>query len=183
SSGGFTDCLLQNGASFVYAVDVGYGQLDWKLRNDERVKVIERTNIRYLSIEDLYQDSEFKPAVLTTADLSFISVNKVLPNILNLMGDQSAFIILIKPQFEAGKELVPKSGVVKDKNVHIEVIKNVLNDAFSVGLIMSHLTFSPVKGPSGNIEYLCYLTSNIDVTSVNIDDIIQVVNSAHQELN
>lgn len=182
SSGGFTDCLLQNGAAYVYAVDVGYGQIDWKLRNDQRVKVIERTNIRYLEQDKLYEDSTKSPATFCTADLSFISVEKVLANILKLMNNEGSFVILIKPQFEAGKHQVPKTGVVKDKKVHFEVIKRIFNFCSTLNLIAEQLTYSPVKGPSGNIEYLCYITNNTNLIELNDDYIMQIVEKAHQEL-
>lgn len=182
SSGGFTDCLLQNGARYVYAVDVGYGQIDWKLRNDDRVKVIERTNIRYLEPEKLYEDNIQTPATFCTADLSFISVEKVLANILKLMNHAGSFVILIKPQFEAGKDQVPKTGVVKDKKVHFEVIKRIFNFCSTLDLIAEKLTYSPVKGPSGNIEYLCYITNNTSQSTLTDDYILQIVDKAHQEL-
>lgn len=183
SSGGFTDCLLQHGARLVYAVDVGYGQLDWKLRNDNRVKVFEKTNIRYLTPQQLYDDTKDPVASLCSVDLSFISVTKVLGNILNLLGDEKQLIILIKPQFEAGKGLVPKSGVVKDKSIHIDVINNILNFCSTLNLYLLKLTFSPIKGPSGNIEYLCHVTNFSTEESITRDHISQIVDTAHQELN
>lgn len=172
SSGGFTDCLLQHGAGFVYAVDVGYGQLAWNLRNDLRVKVLEKCNIRYLSVEKLYEDLNLPRAQLCTMDLSFISITKVLENITKLMANQMEIIILIKPQFEAGRIHVPKTGVVKDKEVHFDVIKNILLYILQMGLTPLNLTYSPIKGPSGNIEYLTYVTNQtIDQKlGVNIDD-------------
>ncbi|OGI16686.1 MAG: hypothetical protein A2287_03960 [Candidatus Melainabacteria bacterium RIFOXYA12_FULL_32_12] len=164
STGGFTDCLLQNGAKKVYAVDVGYGQLAWKLRNDPRVIVIERTNIRNAAPEEIYKDLEIPDnslfAELITMDLSFISIIKVLENIKNLMNPEKQEIIaLIKPQFEAGKGLVPKSGVVKDKNIHVNVIKNIVEYACTLNVYPVDLTYSPIQGPAGNIEYLIYLTN------------------------
>jgi len=182
SSGGFTDCLLQHGAAFVYAVDVGYGQIDWKLRNDLKVKVLEKCNIRYLSAENLYADINAPKAQLSTADLSFISVTKVLENITSLMTDQKDIIILIKPQFEAGRNQVPKTGVVKDKNIHFEVIKNICSFVLQLNLTPLNLTYSPIKGPSGNIEYLTYITNHSDL-SINDSVIKSVIDTAFQELN
>ena len=152
STGGFTDCMLQNGASEVYAVDVGYGQLAWKLRTDERVINMERTNIRYVKPEDLKSVPDF-----ASIDVSFISLKLVLPVAKNLLSDEGEVVALIKPQFEAGREKVGKKGVVRDKNVHIEVIKNVYNIAKDLEFGILGLDFSPVKGPEGNIEYLIYL--------------------------
>jgi len=164
STGGFTDCLLQNGAKKVYAVDVGYGQLSWKLRNDSRVIVIERTNIRNAPPELIYTDINHQDSSLfagmAVMDLSFISITKVLENIKTLMyPEKQEIIALIKPQFEAGKDQVPKSGVIKDKNIHFNVIKNVVEFACKLDLYPVNLTYSPIKGPAGNIEYLIYLTN------------------------
>ena len=153
STGGFTDCMLQNGASRVFAVDVGHGQLDWKLRNDERVVCMERTNIRYVTPEDI-GGAELDFASI---DVSFISLSKVLPPVLAMLRDGGQVVALIKPQFEAGREKVGKKGVVRDKTVHLEVIREVLGFAESAGFILGGLTFSPVKGPEGNIEYLVWL--------------------------
>lgn len=166
STGGFTDCLLQNGAKKVYAVDVGYGQLDWKLRSDSRVKVIERTNIRTCSPQEVYAEDE-KKADLLVMDLSFISIEKVLPNLKQLSNpDFHEMICLIKPQFEAGKDLVEKGGVVKNKDVHVDVINNVIDFAKSLDYKVVGLTFSPVKGPSGNIEYLIYLSTEANQAEI-----------------
>lgn len=160
STGGFTDCLLQNGAKKVYAVDVGYGQLAWKIRSDERVKVIERTNIKNCKIEDIYAENDEIPDLLVM-DLSFISIEKVLTNLKTLLNpDFHELICLIKPQFEAGKTLVDKGGVVKDKNVHVDVINRVIEFAQNLGYKVLDLTVSPIKGPSGNIEYLIYLATD-----------------------
>lgn len=160
STGGFSDCLLQNGAKKVYAVDVGYGQLAWKIRSDERVKTIERTNIKNCSFEDIYAKND-KIADLLVMDVSFISIEKVLPNLKKLLKpDFHEMICLIKPQFEAGKDLVDKGGVVKDKNVHVDVINRVIEFAKSLEYKVLDLTSSPIKGPSGNIEYLIYLAIN-----------------------
>lgn len=183
SSGGFTDCILQNGAQLVYAVDVGYGQLDWKLRSDERVVVLERTNIRHLDIETLYKDKNVPKASFCSMDLSFISVTKVIDNILTLMEDEKHFVILLKPQFEAGKDQVPKSGVVKDKKIHFEIIENVCNYCEKAGLKTVNLTYSPLKGPSGNIEFLGYFNNQTENSIIDQDFIGNVVDLAHQELN
>lgn len=159
STGGFTDCLLQNGAKKVYAVDVGYGQLAWKIRSDERVKVIERTNIKNCSLEDIYTEND-EIADLLVMDLSFISIEKVLPNLKKLLKPEfNELICLIKPQFEAGKNLVDKGGVVKDKNVHIDVINRIIEFAQNLGYKVLDLTFSSIKGPAGNIEYLIHLAT------------------------
>lgn len=179
STGGFTDCLLQNGAKFVYAVDVGYGQLDWKIRSSEQVKTIEKTNLKICSFEDIYAENE-PVADLLVSDLSFISLTKVLPNLKNLMSkDGHEMICLIKPQFEAGKELVEKGGVVKDKNTHKVVIENVLNCIKSLDYNIKGLTYSSIKGPAGNIEYLVWFGTDGEAAVVDIDE---VVNSAHQNL-
>lgn len=162
STGGFTDCLLKNGAAFVYAIDVGYGQIDWSLRTDERVATIERTNIRHLKKDELYKDRapELSSPDLAVADLSFISVTKILAPLASLLSPQCELVILIKPQFEAGREKVGKGGVVREPATHIEVIENVVAFAATLGLQAQGLTFSPVKGPSGNIEYLLWLKAN-----------------------
>lgn len=158
STGGFTDCMLQNGAKKVYSVDVGYGQFAWKLRTDSRVKVIERVNIKNCDEKDIFDESDEHPNFCAT-DLSFISVTKVLPNIKKMMQTKNIEIVtLIKPQFEAGKEEVGKNGVVRDKNTHIKVIEGVLNFGTKIGLIPLNLTISPIKGPAGNIEYLAYFS-------------------------
>lgn len=180
STGGFTDCLLQSGAKFVYAVDVGYGQLDWKIRADKRVKVIERINLKICAYEDIYADTDI-PADLLVSDLSFISLTKVLANLKKLLNpDFHEMICLIKPQFEAGKENVEKGGVVKDKKVHSAVIKNVVDFAINTGYKINGLTYSSIKGPSGNIEYLIWLSSSGDGLE---PDIEAVVNEAFEVLN
>lgn len=172
STGGFTDCLLQNGAKFVYAVDVGYGQLDWKIRSDERVKTIERTNLKICSMDEIYAENE-PVADLLVSDLSFISLTKVLPNLKTLLKPEfHEMICLIKPQFEAGKEKVEKGGVVRDKRVHAEVIENVINCAKDLGYKINGLTFSSIKGPSGNIEYLVWLSTENE-TAYDIKSIIE----------
>lgn len=180
STGGFTDCLLQNGAKFVYAVDVGYGQLDWKIRIDKRVKTIEKTNLKICSFDDIYAENE-PVADLLVCDVSFISLEKVLPNFKKLLADNQELICLIKPQFEAGKELVEKGGVIRNKNTHNLVIKNVIDCAKSLNYAILNLTHSAIKGPCGNIEYLIHLTSQ-DKESMDID-IENIVNTAFTELN
>ena len=152
STGGFTDCMLQNGAVKVYAVDVGHGQLAWKLRNDERVICMEKTNIRYVTPEDIGDRIEF-----SSIDVSFISLTKVLGPVKQLLTDNGQVVCLIKPQFEAGREKVGKKGVVREKSVHLEVIEMVSDYARSIGFGILGLEFSPIKGPEGNIEYLLYL--------------------------
>ena len=152
STGGFTDCMLQNGAKKVYAVDVGYGQLDWKLRQDERVVCMERTNARYLTKEQIPE-----PLDLAVMDLSFISVKLILPAVCPLLKDDAAVVCLIKPQFEAGREEVGKKGVVRDPKVHLEVLESFLDFVPGAGFTVMGLDYSPIKGPEGNIEYLGYL--------------------------
>ena len=152
STGGFTDCMLQNGAVKVFAIDVGHGQLDWKLRQDERVVCMEKTNIRYVQPEDLGEPIDF-----SSIDVSFISLTKVLLPIRNYLKENGEIVALIKPQFEAGREKVGKKGVVREKSTHIEVIEKVTNYAVSIGFEVAALEFSPIKGPEGNIEYLVHL--------------------------
>ena len=154
STGGFTDCMLQNGAVKVYAVDVGHGQLDWKLRNDSRVVCMEKTNIRYVTLEDERIDG---PIDFASIDVSFISLTKVLPAVKDLLKEQGEIVSLIKPQFEAGREQVGKKGVVRDQKVHLQVIEMVTEFAISIGFQLLHLDFSPIKGPEGNIEYLLHM--------------------------
>ena len=152
STGGFTDCMLQNGAVKVYAIDVGYGQLAWKLRTDERVVNMERTNIRNVTVEMLEGPIDF-----ASIDVAFISLTKVLPVAYELLKDEGKIAALIKPQFEAGKEKVGKKGVVRDPAVHLEVVENIVAFSRELGFAVRGLTFSPVKGPEGNIEYLVWL--------------------------
>ncbi len=152
STGGFTDCMLQNGASKVYAIDVGYGQFAWKLRNDERVVCLEKTNVRYVTHEQVPDEGDF-----ASIDVSFISLTKVLPAVLGVLGSNGQLVCLIKPQFEAGREKVGKKGVVRDINVHREVIEMIVNYVRAQNLGILALDFSPIKGPEGNIEYLIYL--------------------------
>jgi 23S rRNA (cytidine1920-2'-O)/16S rRNA (cytidine1409-2'-O)-methyltransferase len=178
STGGFTDCLLQNGAELVYAVDVGYGQLDWKLRNDKRVVVIERTNIRYVQKEQFQREID-----LATIDVSFISLDKVLPVVVSLIRPGGQIITLIKPQFEAGRHNVGKGGVVKDPDTHRQVIQKVCDVADAVMLTVRGLTYSPIKGPAGNIEYLIWLQKeDLDVPPAREKMIDQVVFEAHASL-
>ena len=152
STGGFTDCMLQNGARKVFAIDVGRGQLDWKLRQDERVVCMEKTNIRYVVPEDLGEPIDF-----SSIDVSFISLTKVLLPIRNYLKDDGEIVALIKPQFEAGREKVGKKGVVREKSTHVEVIEKMTEYAVSIGFKVKALEFSPIKGPEGNIEYLVHL--------------------------
>lgn len=178
STGGFTDCMLKKGAKKVFAIDVGYGQLAWDLRNDPRVVVMERTNIRYVKPEDLGEFADF-----ASIDVSFISLKLVLPVVKGLLKDEGEIVALIKPQFEAGREKVGKKGVVRDPDVHREVIKEIIDFAKSIDLTIKGLQFSPIKGPEGNIEYLLYLSKNIDNGIENIESlIINIVNEAHSEL-
>ena len=179
STGGFTDVLLQNGAAHVYAIDVGYGQLDWKLRNDPRVTVMERTNARYLTAEDL----PLRPT-LGVMDVSFISITKILPAAAAIMGENGEFISLIKPQFEAGRDRVGKKGVVRDAQVHLDVVKEILHfiDA-DMGWTAQNLSFSPIKGPEGNIEFLVHILPKERAThSVTEQEAAEVVRQAHESL-
>lgn len=170
STGGFTDCALQNGAKKVFAVDVGYGQLAWKLRQDERVINLERTNVRYLDVSILGELVD-----IVTIDVAFISLALVLPTVFKIVKDDGFVIALIKPQFEAGKENVGKKGVVRDINVHKEVVTNVVGLAKNLGFGIAGLDFSPIRGPEGNIEYLLWLTKSFDdeVTGEIIDKVVQ----------
>ncbi len=182
STGGFTDCMLQNGAVKVYSVDVGHGQLDWKLRNDDRVVVMEKTNIRYVTPEHIDDVLDF-----ASIDVSFISLTKVLLPVKELLSDRGRIVCLIKPQFEAGREKVGKKGVVRDKKVHEEVIDMVVTYAKSIELHPVMLDFSPVKGPEGNIEYLLYLTKDINEVEAlgggSPIDIHEVVEASHVTLD
>ena len=178
STGGFTDCMLQNGAKYVYAVDVGYGQIAWKLRQDERVKVVERTNVKNCDMSEVYTNTDTLPD-FCAMDLSFISITKVLDNIKKLLNPQKQEIVsLIKPQFEAGKELVGKNGVVREKSTHCKVINEVISYAESIGLYAQQLTYSPIKGPAGNIEYLVQLVNHpTDFDTGLIDRIVEEANT------
>ncbi len=177
STGGFTDCMLQNGAKKVFAVDVGYGQFAWKLRQDSRVVNMERTNIRYVTPEDIGEKIDF-----ASIDVSFISLRLVLPVAKELLSDNGEIAALIKPQFEAGRGQVGKKGVVKDINVHYEVIKNILDFARSIGFYVGGLSYSPIKGPEGNIEYLAYLKKQECGDSITDEKIHEVVNNSHELL-
>lgn len=177
STGGFTDCMLQNGANKVFAVDVGYGQFAWKLRQDDRVINMERTNIRYVKPEDIGCELDF-----ASIDVSFISLKLVLPVVYQLLTKNGEVVALIKPQFEAGREQVGKKGVVKDINVHYNVIRTVLDFARSIGFYAAGLDFSPVKGPEGNIEYLVYLKKTNCDEIINDDRIWCVVKESHDVL-
>lgn len=179
STGGFTDCMLQNGAVKVYAVDVGHGQLDWKLRNDPRVICMEKTNIRYVKPEDIEDRIQF-----SSIDVSFISLTKVLGPVKELLTDDGEIVCLIKPQFEAGREKVGKHGVVREASVHKEVIDMVMNYAVSINFEVMNLEFSPVKGPEGNIEYLLHLLKHQsgDYSNIPVDS-GEIVRKAHETLD
>lgn len=179
STGGFTDCMLQNGAVKVYAVDVGYGQLAWKLRTDNRVVNLERTNARYLSQEEIPEEIGF-----FSIDVSFISLTLILPALRLLMAPEGRAVCLIKPQFEAGREKVGKKGVVRDRAVHREVIEKIQEYALQNGFSILGLTFSPVKGPEGNIEYLIYLQRcDYPYRSDGVPEAEAVVESSHEMLD
>lgn len=178
STGGFTDCMLQNGAKKVYSVDVGHGQLAWKLRNDDRVVCMEKTNFRYLLREQIEDDLDF-----ASVDVSFISLTKILIPARSLLKEKGQMVCLIKPQFEAGKEKVGKKGVVRDEKTHIEVIEKVIDYADSLGFLIRNLEFSPVKGPEGNIEYLLYLRNCVSEGQAQMwVDVKGVVDEAHEVL-
>ena len=183
STGGFTDCMLQNGAKKVYAVDCGTNQLDYKLRTDEKVVVMENTNARYLTKEMIGSDE----VDLITVDVSFISLTKIIPVIKELLKLGGEAITLIKPQFEAGKELVEKGGVVKDKKIHKAVVESVFKFSIDNGFAVRGLDFSPIKGPAGNIEYLLYIVNKAETGNDNIDEfsdmIDRVVEESHRVLN
>ena len=178
STGGFTDCMLQNGAKKVYAVDVGYGQLAWKLRTDERVVNLERTNIRYVTREQIEDEIDF-----ASIDVSFISLKLVLPVAKELLSEKGEIVALIKPQFEAGREQVGKKGVVRDIKVHKEVIKRVLDVIKELEMFASGLSFSPVKGPEGNIEYLVWITKTPNDSLIDDTHIDKIVEDSHAELD
>ncbi|MBQ4069448.1 MAG: TlyA family RNA methyltransferase [Lachnospiraceae bacterium] len=179
STGGFTDCMLQNGAVKVYSVDVGHGQLAWKLRQDERVVCMEKTNIRYVQRTDIFDDIEF-----ASIDVSFISLTKVLLPVRALLSENGEIVCLIKPQFEAGREKVGKKGVVRDKNVHEEVIQAIRTFSLENGFSVLNLEFSPVKGPEGNIEYLMHLQKTDEVIdNIGSDKVHDVVTVSHETLD
>lgn len=178
STGGFTDCMLQNGATKVYAIDVGYGQLAWKLRTDERVVNMERTNFRYVTHEQIPEELDF-----CSVDVSFISLSIIVPVMRNIMKDGGRAVCLIKPQFEAGKDKVGKKGVVRDKAVHVEVVEKTVNMMLNNNMSVLGLDFSPVKGPEGNIEYLVYIEKTDtpeDVSGVTAKDVVEM---SHKELD
>ena len=183
STGGFTDCMLQNGAAKVYSVDVGYGQLDWKLRQDDRVVCMEKTNFRYMTPEDIPDVLDF-----VSVDVSFISLDKILTPAYALLKEQGEMVALIKPQFEAGREKVGKKGVVRDPKVHEEVISRIVRHADEVSFEVLDLSYSPIRGPEGNIEYLIHLRKNPertvypDIPAVFEKKIKEIVEEAHQEL-
>ena len=179
STGGFTDCMLQNGAIKVYSVDVGHGQLAWKLRNDDRVVCMEKTNMRYVTEEDIEELAQF-----VSIDVSFISLKKILPAVRRILTDDGEVVALIKPQFEAGRENVGKKGVVRDKKVHEEVITMITQFAVEHSFQLLHLDYSPIKGPEGNIEYLLHMRKLEDGTFDKDYDlhIHQVVEDSHKAL-
>ena len=175
STGGFTDCMLQNGARRVYAVDVGYGQLDWKLRSDERVVCLERTNARYLSTEQIPEPLDF-----ASIDVSFISLKLIFPALYPLLREGGEIACLIKPQFEAGREKVGKKGVVRDPAVHLEVLQQFLRHAKENNFTVLGITYSPIRGPEGNIEYLGFLRKSDEPDA--IPELSDVVAASHDEL-
>lgn len=176
STGGFTDCMLQNGAVKVYSVDVGHGQLAWKLRNDERVVCMEKTNIRYVTPDDVADKIDF-----ASIDVSFISLKKVLPAVYDLLTDVGEVVCLIKPQFEAGREKVGKKGVVREQSVHVEVVDMIVSFAREMGFVTLDLSYSPIKGPEGNIEYLLYITKDTSREGRKFD-INALVKESHEKL-
>ena len=177
STGGFTDCMLKNGASKVFAIDVGYGQLDWKLRNDKRVVVMERTNIRHVESDEIGEPIDF-----ISIDVSFISLKLVLPVAKKLLRDNGEIIALVKPQFEAGRENVGKRGIVRDKKIHYKVIKDTINYCVENKLSPYGLTYSPITGATGNIEFLIYLKNNLD-NSIDDKEIMEIIEKAHKNLS
>jgi 23S rRNA (cytidine1920-2'-O)/16S rRNA (cytidine1409-2'-O)-methyltransferase len=182
STGGFTDCLLQAGAKLVYGIDVGYGQLDWRLRNDERVIVKERTNLRHLKPEDLYGNPPTLVPNLGVVDVSFISLTKILPALVELLLEPKELILLVKPQFEVGKEQVGKKGVVRDPQLQGGAIAQVLSRAVELGWGYRGLTWSPLLGPAGNIEYLLWLSQGSSTSIPNRDAITQITHAARERL-
>jgi len=178
STGGFTDCMLQNGAVKVYAIDVGYGQLAWKLRTDERVVNLERTNFRYVTKEQIPQELDF-----ASVDVSFISLSHILPVMRELLKQNGRAVCLIKPQFEAGKENVGKKGVVREKSVHVAVVEKIKNLVIESGFSLLGLDFSPVKGPEGNIEYLCFIEKNDNPAILTETTAEEVVDRSYEALN
>ena len=177
STGGFTDCMLQNGARKVYAVDVGYGQLAWSLRTDERVVNMERTNIRYVTHEQVPEELDF-----ASIDVSFISLTLVLPVLKSLLKPDGEALCLVKPQFEAGKEKVGKKGVVRELSTHVEVCRRIYDFLLSIGFSVIGATYSPIKGPQGNIEYLYYIRNTEQQSEITFDEIEAMVCASHEEL-
>lgn len=178
STGGFTDCLLQNGARKVYSIDVGYGQLAWKLRQDPRVVTMERTNFRYVKLKEIG-----KKVSRATIDVSFISLSIIMKNLFDLMDDDGQVVALIKPQFEAGKDKVGKKGVVSQPQTHIDVVKKVIDKINTIGFSVLDLSYSPVTGPKGNIEFLAFISKDTTKeSSLSEDEIIRIVNEAHNNL-
>ena len=178
STGGFTDCMLMNGAVKVYSIDVGYGQLAWKLRNDSRVINMERTNFRYVTKEQITDDVDF-----ASVDVSFISLKKIIPVMKELLKDGGKAVCLIKPQFEAGKEKVGKNGVVRELSTHIDVVNDIYNFVLENGFSVLNLDFSPIKGPQGNIEYLIYIRKDEEAVSLLENSVEDIVSSSHDTLN
>lgn len=177
STGGFTDCMLRNGAKKVFAIDVGYGQLDWRLRNDNRVVVMERTNIRYVEKEEIGEEVDF-----VSIDVSFISLKLVLPVAKKLLKENGEIVALIKPQFEAGRENVGKKGLVRDKRIHFQVINEIVDFSMENNLSPHGLTYSPITGATGNIEFLIYLKNNLNI-SINENEIMETIEEAHKNLS
>ena len=179
STGGFTDCMLQSGAKKVYSIDVGYGQLAWKLRTDDRVVNLERTNFRYLTKESVTEEIDF-----ASIDVSFISLKKILPVLFGFLKENAETVALIKPQFEAGKDKVGKKGVVRDLDTHIEVVKSIVSFAHEEGFSVCGIDYSPIKGPEGNIEYLLFLSKDgLKENKVSAEDIQNTVMKSHGELD
>ena len=184
STGGFTDCMLQNGAAKVYAIDVGYGQLDWKLRSDPRVVCMEKTNFRYVKPQDL---GDGPAPSFASVDVSFIGLDKILPAALDILTPGAEMVCLIKPQFEAGREKVGKKGVVRDRRVHEEVVRNVTNMASELGFEILGLDYSPIRGPEGNIEYLMHLRKpgaeeGAGAAAISEEEIRKLVDASHSSL-
>ena len=178
STGGFTDCMLQNGATKVFSVDVGYGQFAWKLRVDERVVCMERTNIRYVTPEDIGDKLDF-----ASIDVSFISLRTIMPAVKNLLKDNGEVVALIKPQFEAGRDKVGKKGVVREKSVHKEVVSNIANYLIENDFNIIGMSFSPIKGPEGNREYLVYFSKDKEKESdFSLDQIDEIIEQSHSQL-
>ena len=177
STGGFTDCMLQNGADHVWCIDVGYGQLDWKLRNDPRITNMEKTNVRYLDVDAIGRDVDF-----ISIDVSFISLRLVLPVAADLLRDGGRLVCLVKPQFEAGREQVGKKGIVRDPEVHRQVIRQVIGYGEDCGLHPSGLDFSPVRGTKGNIEYLLFMEKKLCDNGISDEEVDQVVSASHRDL-